>query len=94
MAFCLGRPGLNPVSDFGFFLFRIAVNLFSLGVGLFQITCNRMVHILPSSFLFPFTFTIVKIINCKLTMYQEKGKINPKSGRERPIFKKINAWVI
>ena len=35
MAFCLGRPGLNPRTDLGFFQFRIAVNLFSLGVGLF-----------------------------------------------------------
>ena len=84
MAFCLGRPGSNPGLDFGFFQFKIAVNLFSLGVGLFLIRCNRTVHSLPSSFL----FTIVKIINCKLTMYQEKGKINPKRGQERPILKK------
>ena len=27
MAFCLGRPGSNPRVDFGFFQFRIAVNL-------------------------------------------------------------------
>ena len=53
MAFCLGRRGLNPGLDFGFFQFRIAANLFSQGVGLFLITCNRMVHTLPSSFLFP-----------------------------------------
>ena len=53
MAFCPGRPGLNPGLDFGFFQFRIAVNLFSLGVGLFLITCNRTVHTLPFSFLFP-----------------------------------------
>ena len=53
MAFCLGRLGSNPGLDFGFFQFRIAVNLFSLGVGLFLLTYNRMVHTLPSSFLFP-----------------------------------------
>ena len=52
VAFCLGRPGSNPRSDFGFFQFRIAVNLLLLGVGLFLITCNRTVHTLPSSFLF------------------------------------------
>ena len=52
MAFCLGRPGLNPGLDLGFFQFRIALNLFSLGVGLFLIAYNRMVHTLPSSFLF------------------------------------------
>ena len=89
MAFCLDRPGLNPGLDFGFFQFRIAVNLFSLGVGLFLITCNRTVHTLPPSFVFPIIiYIIVKIINCKLSMYQEKLKINPKRGRERPIFKK------
>ena len=54
MAFSLGRLGSNLGSDFGFFQFRIAINLFSLGVGLFLITCNRTVHSLPSSFLFPF----------------------------------------
>ena len=50
-AFLLGRPGLNPGSDFGFFQFRIAVNLFSLHVRRFLKTCNRTVHTLPSSFL-------------------------------------------
>ena len=35
MAFCLGRPGSNPGTDYGFIQFRIAVNLFSLGVRLF-----------------------------------------------------------
>ena len=53
MAFCLGRPGSNPGLEFGFFQFRIAVNLFSLSVGLFLITCNRTMHTLSSSFLFP-----------------------------------------
>ena len=38
LAFCLGRPGLNPWTDFGFFQVRIAVILFSLGVGLFLTT--------------------------------------------------------
>ena len=58
VAFCLGRPGSNPRSDFGFFQFRIAVNLFSLGVGLFLITYNRMVHTLPSSFLFSYHLSL------------------------------------
>ena len=35
------------------FQFRIAVNLFSLGVGLYLLTSNRTVHTLPSPFLFP-----------------------------------------
>ena len=65
MAFCLGRPGLNPRLEFGFFQFRIAVTLFSLVVRLFLITCKRAY----SSFFFTVSF-----INCKLTMYQEKGK--------------------
>ena len=31
-AFCLSKPGLNPGTDLAFF--GIAINLFSLGVGL------------------------------------------------------------
>ena len=50
-AFCLGRPGLNPGTDLGFFKFRIAVIPISLGVRLFLITCNRTVRTLYS-FLF------------------------------------------
>ena len=53
LAVCRGRPGSNPGMDFGFFQVRIAVYLFSLGVRLYLITCNRTVHTLPSSFLFP-----------------------------------------
>ena len=30
MDICLGRPGLNPGTDLGFFLFRTAVNLLTL----------------------------------------------------------------
>ena len=56
MSFCLGRPGSNPGMDLGFFQFRIAVNLFSLGFGLFLITFNRTFHILPSSFLLAIIF--------------------------------------
>ena len=36
IAFCLARLGSNPGTDLGFFQFRIAVNLFSLRVGLFS----------------------------------------------------------
>ena len=46
LALCLGRPGLNPRTDFGFFLFSLVVRLF-------LIACNRSVNTLPSSFLFP-----------------------------------------
>ena len=36
VAFCLSRPGSIPGTDLlGFFRFRIAANLFSLGAGLF-----------------------------------------------------------
>ena len=38
LAFCLARPGSNLRMDLGFFQFRIAVNLFSVGVGLLLIT--------------------------------------------------------
>ena len=34
-AFCPSRPGLNFGTDLGFFHFRIADNLFLLGIGLF-----------------------------------------------------------
>ena len=94
MAFCLGRLGLNPGLDFGFFQFRIAVNLFSLGVGLFLISCNRTVHTLPASFLFP-----IIIYHCENYQFQannvsrkRKNKIQ-KRGWERPIFNIKKNWV-
>ena len=64
MAFCLGRPGLNPGSDFGFFQFGISVNLFLMGVGLFLITCNRMMYSLPSSCQF------LHFYNCENDQFQ------------------------
>ena len=66
LAFCLGSPSLNPGMDLCFFQIRMAVNLFSLGVGLFLIMRNL------SSFLS--SVTNVKFINRSLTMYQGKGK--------------------
>ena len=59
--FCLGRPSLNPSIDLGFLQFRMAVNLFLQGVELFLIMCNRMVHPLPASFLFPITIYYCKM---------------------------------
>ena len=53
MAFCQWRPGSNPGTNLGFLKFRNAVNPFSQGVWLFLTACNRTVHALPSSFLFP-----------------------------------------
>ena len=83
MAFCLGRLGLNTSLDFAFFQFRTAVNLFSLGVGLFLIKCNRTVHTLPSSFLFP-----VIIYHCENDQFQannvprkRKNKSKKKPGK-------------
>ena len=38
---------------------------------------------------FPSSLTTVKFINCYQTIYQQKGKINPKRGQERPMFKKV-----
>ena len=63
-AFYPSRFGSNPRMGLGFFQFRFAVNLFSLGVKLFLLTCNTTVNTFPSSFLF-------RIISA---MYQEKGK--------------------
>ena len=84
MAFCLGRPGSNPRTDLGFLQCRIFVNLFSLGVGLFLLTCsNRMVHTLPSSFLFP-----IMIYRCKISQLQSNNvpRKRGKRGWERPMF--------
>ena len=78
MGFCLGRPGSNPGDRLGIFLFRISVTLFSMGVELFLITCNRTVHILHSSFLFS-SFTVVKFIHSVLAIYQENVKEAGKS---------------
>ena len=63
-AFCLGVPGLNPGMDLGFFQFRIAVNLFSLGVRVFLIMRNRTLRTLPSSFLF-----LIFIYLCKIYQF-------------------------
>ena len=88
MAICHGRPGYNPGTDLGFFQFVIAVNLFSLGVGLFLIMCDRTLHTLPYSFLLPVIIDIgTRFINCNLTMYREKGK---HASKKRLVFKK---WV-
>ena len=39
MAFCLGMPGLNPGKDLIIFQFRIAANVFLLGIRL--LTCKE-----------------------------------------------------
>ena len=56
------------VQTLAFFQVRIAVNLFSLGVKLFLIMCNRTVHTLPSSFQFPFI-----IYHCENYQFQAKN---------------------
>ena len=66
----------------GLFLFRIAINQFILGVGLFLITCNRTVHTLASSFLF--TIIIYHCITSEL--HSNNVPRHPNRGRERPIF--------
>ena len=85
MGFCLDRLGSNPGWDFGFFQFRIPVNLVSLGAGLFRIAQNRTVHlfILLSSFLK--LFSIGKFIICNLT--RERKNISRKRGQERTFLK-------
>ena len=75
MAFCPGRLASNPRKVLGFFQFIIAVNLFSLSIGLFQIMCNRTVQTPPpSSFLFP-----IIIYHCQnYQRYQERGNMKSK----------------
>ena len=81
------RPEFISRDALGFFRFRIAVNLFSFGIGFCLRTCNRRMHTLSSSsFLFPAIINHCKLINCNLTMYNEKeneskwkpGKVNIK----------------
>ena len=80
MAFYLGRLGSNPGTDlYGFFQFRIAVNLFSMGFGLVLKTCKRKVHTLLSSFLFRMI-----IYHCTLTMYKSRKRKNPKEAGKGP----------
>ena len=48
-----GQAGFKSWDGLGLFQLGMAVNLFSLGDGLFLMTCNRMVHSIPSSFMLP-----------------------------------------
>ena len=73
-AFCLGKPSSNPRTVFGSFQFRIAGNLFFMGVEVFLIMCNSTVHALLLVSCFLQSFNVVNFTNCNLTMYQEKGK--------------------
>ena len=84
LAFCLSRPGSYSATDLGFLHVRTAVNLLSLGIGLFLITCNRTVHTLPSCFLFTVIIYNRKMFQCT----KKKAKINLQRGRERPILEK------
>ena len=68
-------PGWNQA-----FLFRVAVDLFILGIGLFLSMCYKTVHSFCYSFLCPIII-YHKFTNCNLTTYQEKGIIQSK---ERP----------
>ena len=62
-----------------FLQFRIAVNLFSLGVGLFL---KHVIEQCILSFFFCVCYHHLPLQNYNLTMYQEKGKINSKRGRD------------
>ena len=63
-------PGLNPRTDLGFFPFRIAFNLFLLGMRLIY-------RLFPSSFLFPFIMYHCKIYQLQSNNVPKKEK-NPK----------------
>ena len=75
MVFYLNRSGFNHEADFVFFRSIFAVNLFSLGVGLFLIMCSRKVHTLISSFLFP-----IIIYHCRI--YQLQSNTSPRKRRK------------
>ena len=80
MTFCLGKLGLNPGMNLGYFQFRIAVNLFSRSVGLFLTTCNSNVLTLPSSFLSPSI-----IYHCKNFQLQS----NNEPGKRKKLIQKV-----
>ena len=84
-SFCLSRPGLNPRTDIGFLTQNCHQSILSVSRTFHKKMCNRTMQTLPYSFMFPITNH--KFIDFNLTMYQEKGKWNPKRGRERPTFK-------
>ena len=73
-AFCLDRRGSNPKTHLGFFQFRIAVSLLLHGVRLFLVTCNRMAHTLPSSFLFPIIIYHFKMYQLYFNNVQSQRK--------------------
>ena len=58
----------------------MAVNLFSPGVRLFPITCNRIVHTVSSSYLFHIIIYNSKIYQCT----KKKENINPERGGKVP----------
>ena len=60
-------PGWTWLSQFS-----IAVNLFSMGVGLSLRRCNRMVHTPSSSFLFSIIIYHCKIFNCNWSIFKER----------------------
>ena len=73
-----------------FFWFRIAVNLFSFGIGLCLRTCNRTMHTpSSSSFLFPITLYHCKLINCNPTMYNEKENESKRKPGKANIKKRL-----
>ena len=75
ITFNLNRPGLNPKINLKWF---------------FERTSHRMVHTLPSSFLFPMIiYHIIKFISCMLSSSSSrKGKIKSKKRLGKAHFKK------
>ena len=70
----------------GFFRFRIAADLFSLGAGLFL--KNEEWNVAYSYLFFPVSYHQSIFVNCDINNEPRKNKKNPKRGRERPILKK------
>ena len=87
VAFCPSKPGLNPGTDLAFF--GNAINLFSLGVGLYlKKTGHRKCYIL---FLLLSCFLSYKCvyINCIVPMNQRtENKNPPKDAGKGPYLKK------
>ena len=65
--------------------FLVQISCQPILTGFFLKSCNKTLHTLTSSFLFP----IQKLINCNLTNAPGKRKINPSRGQEKAHFENL-----
>ena len=81
-------PEAPRVRILAFFVSDVVVNLFSLGVGHFFLSIKWDLSIKVTSLFFPISYHQQCLCNIALSIVTQMWKINPKRGREWPIFKK------